>query len=123
MKVVLDEKLIKRNAKIGQIVTVASLATLGAGMFITFQKPDMLPLSIGALLVGFLLSQVGFTNIRILNSPLSRADPYGHLDLDNMVEGTKLLIELISRLVFVLSAGMLVIGPSILIWAQKPLSK
>ena len=70
-----------------------------------------------------LLSQVGFTNIRIINSPLSRADPYGHLGLDNMVEGTKLVIELISRLVFVLSGGMLVIGPSLLIWAQKPQSK
>lgn len=64
MKVVIDEKLIKRNAKIGQVVTILSLAVLGAGMFITFQKPDLLPLSIGALLVGFLLSQVGiyFTN-------------------------------------------------------------
>ena len=64
MKVVIDERLIKRNAKIGQVLTIVSLATLGAGMFITFQKPDMLPLSIGALLVGFLLSQVGiyFTN-------------------------------------------------------------
>ncbi len=64
MKVVFDEKLIKRNAKIGQILTIVSLATLGAGMFITFQRPDMLGISIGALLIGFLLSQVGihFTN-------------------------------------------------------------
>ena len=64
MKVVIDQKLVKRNAKIGQVLTITSLVTLGAGMFITFQKPDMLPLSIGALLVGFLLSQVGiyFTN-------------------------------------------------------------
>lgn len=64
MKVVIDEKLVKRNAKIGQILTIISLATLGAGMFITFQKPEMLGLSIGALLLGFLLSQVGiyFTN-------------------------------------------------------------
>ena len=64
MNVVIDEKLIKRNAKIGQVITIASLVILGAGMFITFQKPEMLPISIGALLVGFLLSQVGiyFTN-------------------------------------------------------------
>ena len=59
MKVIIDEKLIKRNAKIGQILTITSLATLGAGMFITFQRPDLLGLSVGALLVGFLLSQVG----------------------------------------------------------------
>ena len=64
MNIVIDEKLIKRNAKIGQILTIVSLVTLGAGMFITFQKPDLLIVSIGALLVGFLLSQVGiyFTN-------------------------------------------------------------
>lgn len=64
MKIVIDEKLINRNAKIGQILTIVSLVTLGAGMFITFQKPDLLLISIGALLVGFLLSQVGiyFTN-------------------------------------------------------------
>jgi hypothetical protein len=64
MKIIIDEKLINRNAKIGQILTIVSLVTLGAGMFITFQKPDLLIVSIGALLVGFLLSQVGiyFTN-------------------------------------------------------------
>jgi hypothetical protein len=64
MKVVIDEKLVKRNAKIGQVLTIVSLVTLGAGMFITFQKPELLSLSIGALLLGFLLSQVGiyFTN-------------------------------------------------------------
>jgi hypothetical protein len=64
MKIISDEKLIKRNARIGQVVTIISLATLGAGMFLTFQRPDMLSVSIGALLIGFLLSQVGiyFTN-------------------------------------------------------------
>ena len=64
MKVIIDEKLVKRNAKIGQVLTIVSLVTLGAGMFITFQKPELLSLSIGALLLGFLLSQIGiyFTN-------------------------------------------------------------
>jgi len=64
MKVIIDERLVKRNAKIGQVITIGSLAILGAGMFITFQKPEWLGISIGALLVGFILSQVGiyFTN-------------------------------------------------------------
>lgn len=64
MKIVIDEKLVKRNAKIGQVLTIISLATLGAGMFITFQRPELLGISIGALLLGFLLSQIGiyFTN-------------------------------------------------------------
>ena len=64
MKVVIDEKLVKRNAKIGQVLTIVSLGTLGAGMFVTFQRPEMLGVSVGALLIGFLLSQIGiyFTN-------------------------------------------------------------
>ena len=64
MKIVIDEKLVKRNAKIGQIATIASLIVLGGGMFLTFQKPEMIGVSIAALLVGFLLSQVGvsYTN-------------------------------------------------------------
>ena len=32
MNVILDEKLVKRNARIGQVVTISSLAILGAGM-------------------------------------------------------------------------------------------
>lgn len=64
MKVVIDEKIIKRNAKIGQILTIVSLVTLGGGMFISFQRPELFGVSVGALLGGFLLSQVGmyFTN-------------------------------------------------------------
>ncbi len=64
MNVVIDEKLVKRNARIGQILTIISLATLGAGMFITFQRQDLLGISITALLIGFLLSQIGiyYTN-------------------------------------------------------------
>ncbi|HIE57789.1 MAG TPA: NERD domain-containing protein [Anaerolineales bacterium] len=64
MKIIIDEKLVRRNARIGQIATVASLVVLGSGMFLTFQKPELIGASITALLVGFLLSQVGvgYTN-------------------------------------------------------------
>jgi hypothetical protein len=64
MKIVKDEKKIQRNARIGSITTLVSLAILGGGMYITFTKPDLLYLSLIALLVGFILSQVGiyFTN-------------------------------------------------------------
>ena len=64
MIIVKNERIIKRNSRIGQIVTVAALAILGGGMYITFTKPEMIQLSITALMVGFLLSQIGiyFTN-------------------------------------------------------------
>ena len=59
MKIISNEKLIKRNAKIGQVTSLSSLVILGVGMYISFQKPELFSLSIGALLTGFLLSQVG----------------------------------------------------------------
>jgi len=59
MRIIKNERMIKRNATIGSIITIASLATLGGGMYITFSKPELLYLSIGALMVGFVLSQVG----------------------------------------------------------------
>ena len=64
MNVIIDEKTIKRNAKVGQVLTIVSLVVLGAGMYITFQKPELVIVSIGALLFGFLLSQIGiyYTN-------------------------------------------------------------
>lgn len=64
MKVVSNDRLIKRNARIGQIASVTGLVVLGGGLFISFQAPEQFTLSWGALLVGFILSQVGlyFTN-------------------------------------------------------------
>ena len=64
MNIIKNEKMIRRNARIGGIVTIVSLVVLGIGMYITFARPEMFSLSILALLVGFLLSQVGifFTN-------------------------------------------------------------
>ncbi|MBU0511973.1 MAG: hypothetical protein KKD28_13985 [Chloroflexi bacterium] len=64
MNIVKNERTIKRNSRIGQIVTIAALAILGGGMYITFTKPEMINISITALLAGFLLSQIGiyFTN-------------------------------------------------------------
>ncbi|MEA3352151.1 MAG: nuclease-related domain-containing protein [Chloroflexota bacterium] len=64
MNIIRNEKTIKRNAQIGKITSIVSLAVLGGGMYITFKQPDKVSLALTALLVGFLLSQVGiyFTN-------------------------------------------------------------
>ena len=59
MRIIKNEKIIKRNAKIGSIVTILSLVILGGGMYITFTNPELLNISVIALLVGFILSQVG----------------------------------------------------------------
>jgi len=59
MKSVVNEKLIKRNSRIGQVTSIGALAILGIGLIITFKYPDKFVYSLGALLVGFILSQVG----------------------------------------------------------------
>jgi hypothetical protein len=64
MKSVTNLKLIKRNAKIGQYTSFGALVVLGLGLFITFKYPNAFQYSLVALLVGFLMSQIGihFTN-------------------------------------------------------------
>jgi len=64
MKIIKNEKLIQRNSKIGQFTSLASLAVLGIGMYISFQKPEYFYYSFGSLILGFILMQVGmfFTN-------------------------------------------------------------
>ncbi len=64
MKIVSNEKLIRRNAKIGQYTSTGALVILGVGLYISFAAPDKFAYSVLALLAGFFLSQVGmyFTN-------------------------------------------------------------
>lgn len=59
MEIHSNERLIKRNARIGQITSIAGLAVLAGGMIISFTRPEMFSISLVALLVGFGLSQVG----------------------------------------------------------------
>ena len=65
MLVVNNEKTIQRNARIGQVTTILSLAILAGGMYLSFQDTEKYFIySITALLIGFILSQIGiyFTN-------------------------------------------------------------
>jgi len=62
MKIIKNEKLIKRNGRIGQWTTVAALIVLGAGMYISFtnpSNPQLFSYSLVALVLGFILTQVG----------------------------------------------------------------
>ncbi len=61
MKIISNEKLIKRNSTISQVTSLSSLFVLGSGMYISFSKPEYFTLSVVALLVGFVLSQVGIS--------------------------------------------------------------
>jgi hypothetical protein len=64
MNIYTNEKIIKRNTNIARGASLAGLAVLILGMVISFGKPELVSLSFGALILGFILSQVGiyFTN-------------------------------------------------------------
>jgi len=61
MKIVSNDKLIKRNASIAKITFFASLIVFGIGLVVSFQNPDdprLLSYTMGALILGFTFSQV-----------------------------------------------------------------
>ena len=59
MKIIKNEKLIQRNGKIGQAVSLGALIVLGIGMYISFSKPEWITYSVICLILGFIMSQVG----------------------------------------------------------------
>jgi len=59
MNIIKNEKLIKRNSKIGQYTSMGALLVLGAGMYISFSRPELFVWAVGALLVGFTMTQIG----------------------------------------------------------------
>ena len=61
MKIIANEKLIKRNGRIGTITSLVSIVVLGIGMFLSFRDKDgsLLIFTFGSLILGFLLFQVG----------------------------------------------------------------
>jgi len=59
MKIIKNEKLIKRNGQIGSWTSIGALVVLGVGMYISFTRTDLFVYSIVALLLGFTLTQIG----------------------------------------------------------------
>lgn len=59
MKIIKNEKLIKRNGTIGNWTTLGALAILGTGMYLSLKGSQLFIYSLAALLVGFVLTQIG----------------------------------------------------------------
>jgi len=59
MKSIKNEKLIKRNATIGNWTSIAALVVLGVGMYISFTRSELFIYSLIALVLGFALTQFG----------------------------------------------------------------
>ena len=59
MKIIKNEKRIKRNAQIGSWTSLAAMAVLGLGMYISFTRTELIVYSLTSLIIGFTLTQVG----------------------------------------------------------------
>jgi hypothetical protein len=111
MKVITNERMIKRNARIGQIATVSGLLVLVGGMVISFRNPSYASLAWVALLLGFALSQIG----------LYFGNRWGrHPRPDELLDqGLKSLNDQYSIYHYVTPASHLLVGPSGL-WVLMP---
>jgi hypothetical protein len=59
MKIIKNEALIRRNARIGSWSSLAALVVLGIGMYISFTRTELFVYSLIALVLGFTLTQIG----------------------------------------------------------------
>jgi len=64
MQIITNDKLVRRNRAISRYASIVGLIVLIGGMVISFTRPTLVIISFAALILGFLLSQVGmyFTN-------------------------------------------------------------
>src|SRR4030042_7063382 len=104
MKVITNEKLIKRNGLLGQGATFGGLLVLVGGMFISFRYPNFASFAWVALLVGFAMSQIG---LYFGNRWGRRPRPDEHLD-----QGLKGLNDQYSIYHYMTPAAHLLVGPS-----------
>jgi hypothetical protein len=59
MNLIINEKLIKRNKTIGNVLSIGGIAILGVGLVLNFNPSTVKTLiSFGALIIGFILSQI-----------------------------------------------------------------
>jgi len=122
MKIVTNEKLINRNKKIGQVTSIASLVVLGGGLYVSFTNtgtstsplaPFATTITFAALILGFLLSQVGiFYGNRWGRSP--RPD-------ERIIQSLKGLEDKYTFYNFTTNVPHLLVGPSG-IWVLIPYS-
>ncbi len=58
MKIIKNEKLIKRNHKIGLWTSLAALVVLVIGMYISFTRQELFVWALASLLIGFTMTQI-----------------------------------------------------------------
>ena len=63
MKVIVNEKLVKRQATIGKWASLLGIGALLGGLVVSYRWPNQLTISFGCLIVGFVLASVGTYNM------------------------------------------------------------
>lgn len=90
------------------------------GEIFGFKYPSVFhPYCYSSRSIELLLRRLGFTKIQIINSPLTTGDPYKHAESTNIINMAKLCIRFLSKLIYGLSFKKWIVGPSILVWAEK----
>lgn len=63
MKVVTNERFIKKKTRLGQWASLAAIGILLLGLLISFQQPHLAQIAFGCLVIGFILGNFGTYNI------------------------------------------------------------
>ena len=104
MKIIKNEKLIKRNSTIGNYLSLGALVVLGIGMYISIKRTDLFPYALVALMAGFFMTQIGiYMGTRYGRSP--RPD-------EKLDAGLKGLQNEFSMYHYTTPASHLMVGPA-----------
>ncbi len=108
----INEKLIKRNKTIGNVLSIGGIAILAAGLILNINPtPQRTMISFGALIVGFIVAQISTTYV----TRFSRSPRFDEIIEDNL---SKLTNEY-TLYVYSGPVPMLLVGPSAL-WIPVP---
>jgi hypothetical protein len=111
MKIIKNEKLIKRNATIGSWTSLAAVVVLSTGMYISFTRTELFIYPLLAFVLGFTLMQIGiYMGNKYGRSP--RPD-------EKLDAGLKGLQNEFVMYHFTTPASHLLIGPAG-VWVIKP---
>ncbi len=114
MKIVINEKLIKRNRMIGNITSIVGIAILAAGLILNFNPtPTKTLISFGALIIGFLISQVSTYFV----TRFGRKPRYDEVIAENLGK----MSDKYTFYVYNSPVSMLLVGPYAL-WVPTPVA-
>ena len=122
-------RILKQRGKIGIRVRNALFQKMTYKIYLPFRnvaswldikKPYVFHQSnFGEKSLRLLLQKVGFKNIQITNSPLTEGDPYSLTQIEELTSFIKFAVCKVAGVIFEITKGRILIGPSLLVWAEK----